>query len=81
MVGADPSSTVLEEAYPSELAHLEAADPQQPPHAYMSRAAAVDPAVLLVSEAWPLLVAARDSDDSSLVEQAKDILRSIPTLG
>jgi len=81
VVGADPSSTVLEEAYPSELAHLEAVDPQQPPQEYMSRAAAVDPAVLLVSEAWPLLVAARDSGDSSLVERAKEILRSIPTLG
>jgi hypothetical protein len=47
----------------------------------MSRSAAVDPAVLLDSEAWPLLVAARESGDETLIEQAKDVLRAIPTLG
>ena len=46
----------------------------------MSRSAAVDPADLLASEAWPLLVAAREGDDATLVEQARDLLRSIPTL-
>ena len=47
----------------------------------MSRSAAVDPAGLLASEAWPLLVAAREDGDGTLIEQAKDVLRSIPTLG
>lgn len=81
VVGADPSSEVLQEAYPSEVPYLEAPDPQAPPQEYMSRSAAVDPAVLLVSEAWPLLVAARASGDASLIEQAKDILRATPRLG
>jgi hypothetical protein len=36
---------------------------------------------LLASEAWPLLMAARESGDATLIQQAKDILRSIPTLG
>ena len=47
----------------------------------MSRSAAVDPADLLASEAWPLLVAARESGDATLIDKAKDLLRSIPTLG
>jgi hypothetical protein len=47
----------------------------------MSRVAAVDPAVLLGSEAWPLLVAARESGDGTMIDKAKDILQSIPTLG
>lgn len=81
VVGADPSSEVLDQAYSSEVSYLEAPDPQSPPQEYMSRSAAVDPAVLLVSEAWPLLVDARESGDATLIEKAKDILRSIPTLG
>ena len=36
---------------------------------------------LLDSQAWPLLVAARQSGDDTLIEQAKDVLRAIPTLG
>jgi hypothetical protein len=47
----------------------------------MSRSAAVDPADLLGSEEWPLLVAAGESGDATLIEKAKDILQSIPTLG
>ena len=81
VVGADPSSEVLQEAYASEVPYLEAPDPQSPPQEYMSRSAAVDPAVLLASEAWPLLLAARTSGDLGLVEQAKDVLRAIPRLG
>lgn len=81
VVGSDPSSNILPEAYPAELAYLEAPDPQSPPQEYMSRSAAVDPADLLASPAWPLLVTAREGADVTLVEKAKDILRSIPTLG
>jgi hypothetical protein len=79
VVGADPSSAVLQEAYSSEVSYLQAQDPQSPPQEYMSRSAAVDPAVLLVSEAWPLLVAARESGDAALIDKAKGILQSIPT--
>ena len=81
VVGGDPSSDVLQNAYPSEVPYLEAEDPQSPPQEYMSRSAAVDPADLLASDAWSLLVAARECGDATLIEKAKDILRSIPTLG
>jgi hypothetical protein len=80
VVGGDPSSNVLTEAYPSEVPYLEAPDPQSPPPEYLSRTVAVDPTELLSSEAWPLLVAARESGDAAPLTQAKDILRSIPTL-
>jgi hypothetical protein len=39
----------------------------------MSRSPAVDPADLLGSEG-PLLMAARESGDATLIEKAKDIL-------
>lgn len=81
VVGGDPSSEVLHESYPSEVTYLQAPDPQSPPMEYLSRSAAVDPADLLASEAWSLLVAARTSGDATLVARAKDLLRSIPTLG
>ena len=81
VVGADPTSELLPQAYSSEVEYLEALDPQEPPAEYMSRTAAVDPAVLLESEAWPLLVASRESGDVTQLEKAKDVLRSIPTLG
>ena len=81
IVGADPTSTVLSEAYPSEVPYLERPDPQTPPEEYMSRSAAVDPAVLLASEAWPLLVAARESGDAASIERAKEILKAVPRLG
>jgi hypothetical protein len=81
VVGGDASSDVLQQAYSSEVPYLEAQDPQSPPQEYMSRSAAVDPADLLASEAWPLLVGARKDGDGTLIEKAKDLLRSIPTLG
>ena len=81
VVGGDASSDVLQEAYSAEVSYLEALDPQSPPQEYMSRSVAVDPADLLASEAWSLLVAARESGDATLIDKAKDILRSIPTLG
>lgn len=81
VVGGDPSSNVLHEAYPALVEYLEAQDPQSPPQEYMSRTAAVDPADLLASEAWPLLVAARASGDAALIKQATDILKAIPKLG
>ena len=81
VVGGDPTSEVLDAAYAAELAYLEAPDPQRPPQHHLDRSTAVDPADLLASAAWPLLVAARAGADANLVEQAKAGLRSIPTLG
>lgn len=79
VVGADPASTVLDQAFSSESSYLEAPDPQDPSPEYMSRSVSVDPAVLLVSEAWPLLIGARESLDATSIEKAKDILKSIAT--
>lgn len=81
VVGADPASDVLQDAYPAEVGYLEAADPQAPPPEYMARTIAVDPKELLACEAWALLRKARESDDSRLVEEAKAILRQVPRLG
>ena len=81
IVGADPTSTVLPDAYEAEVPHLERADPQRPPEEYMSRSAAVDPAALLASEAWSLLLAGRTAADPSLIDQAKQALASLPRLG
>jgi hypothetical protein len=81
VVGGDNTSRVLAAAYDAERDYLEAEDPQSPPYEFMSRSAAVDPVELLASEAWPLLVAARESGDLALLQRAKDLLRSIPRLG
>jgi predicted O-methyltransferase YrrM len=80
IVGADPSSQILQHAYSSELSYLRAPDPQAPPAEFMSRTIAVDPSALLASEAWPLLVAARNSQNIGLIEKAKRILEAIPKL-
>ncbi|MEI5675848.1 MULTISPECIES: class I SAM-dependent methyltransferase [unclassified Nocardioides] len=81
VIGADPASEVLPSAYDSEVPYLEADDPQTPPQAYMARTIAVDPADLLASEAWPLIVQARETGDAAAFEKAREILRAIPTLG
>ncbi len=81
IVGGDPSSQVLHDHYDAEVSYLEGADPQEPPREYLTRAAAVDPQVLLASEAWSMLVAAREKDDPALLAEALATLRAIPTLG
>lgn len=81
VVGADPRSEVLRDAYAEEVPYLESDDPQSPPQNYMSRAIAIDPADLLASEAWPLIVQARESGDLALLDQARTLLRAIPQLG
>ncbi len=81
IIGADPASEVLEDGYASEVPYLEAEDPQAPPPEYMSRTAAVDPEALLASEAWPMLVSAREKGDADLFAEAVAVLRAIPTLG
>lgn len=81
VVGPDPTSETLEAIYPSELAYLKAEDPQAPPQSYMTRAVAIDPADVLASEAWQLLVSARETGDRTSIDRAKDLLRAIPKLG
>ena len=81
IVGADPTSDVLDKAYQAELSYFEAADPQSPPQEYMTRAVAVDPDQVLASPAWQLLVQARETGDLALVQEALDALRAIPSLG
>jgi predicted O-methyltransferase YrrM len=81
VVGSDNLSRVLAATHEAERAYLEAEDPQAPPHEFLSRAAAVDPVELLASEAWQLLVSARESADLALLVRAQELLRSIPKLG
>ena len=81
VIGADPSSAVLQDSYASQVAYLEAADPQTPPQEYMARAIAVDPDELLASQAWPLIVRARETGDQALLDEAKSLLQAIPKLG
>ncbi len=81
MVGGDPSSDVLEEAYPSEVPYLEARDPQSPPQDWMSRSAAVDPSGSARLQGMAAIVAAREPGDVALIEMAQNILRPLLTLG
>lgn len=81
VVGVDPSSQVIGEAYDGELAYLTSADPQSPPERFMTRSQAVDPKDLLASEAWSILARARQSGDHTLIAAAIDALRALPRAG
>jgi Methyltransferase domain len=61
VVGLDPGSTILKDAYEAEEEYLLWPDPQTPPQEFMDRSIAVDPDVLLASSAWEQLVAVRES--------------------
>jgi hypothetical protein len=56
IVGVDPASIVLKDAYPEEEPYLLRADPQTPPQEYLDRSIAVEPDVLLESRIWEQLV-------------------------
>lgn len=81
VLGLDPASTALAEAYDEELPYLQRHDPQSPPDSYMNRSVAVDPVVLLDSPGWRILVDARDDGDEHLVANALEELASVPRLG
>jgi hypothetical protein len=78
VLGLDPTSSVLARVYPDEESELQRPDPQAPPHEVLSRSVAVDPQRLLNSEAWEILVAARESGDHSRVGEAWELVRHLP---
>ena len=79
VVGLDPASSVLREAYDEQLAYLLEPDPQQVPSRILHREAAVDPVELLESPLWPRLVELRETtSDREGVRSA--ILQALPTL-
>ena len=78
VVGCDPSSAVLEQAFPSEVGYLEAPDPQSPPRSTCPVPQRSIPRFCSSprhGRSWWL----RASPGHTMIEKAKDILRSIPT--
>ena len=75
VLGLDPTSTVLAEHYEQELALCLASDPQQVADVWLHRTTAVDPKVLMKSEAWSRLVQLRDApaDSDALVAVLADL--------
>ncbi|MGN6126160.1 MAG: class I SAM-dependent methyltransferase [Humibacter sp.] len=60
VVGLDPRSTVLTDAYDEFLAGIQAPDPQRVPPSILDRTAANDALDALWWDGWPSVVAARD---------------------
>lgn len=60
VIGADPTSTVLRDAYDRIVEEWVVDDPQQIPADILERRGAVDPERLVGAEFWPSLVKARD---------------------
>jgi hypothetical protein len=75
VLGLDPTSTVLEEHYEQELALCLAPDPQEVADVWLHRTTAVNPKVLMQSEAWSRLVQLRDApaDPDALVAVLADL--------
>jgi hypothetical protein len=65
IVGVDPASEVLKDAYPEEEPYLLRADPQTPPQEYLDRSIAVEPDVLLESRIWEQLVDKREAGSTA----------------
>jgi hypothetical protein len=61
--GADPTSTVLSDKYDEIMDQFLLKDPQDVPGELSTRAAAMQPEVVLEASFWSTLVAARDSGD------------------
>jgi hypothetical protein len=80
VVGLDPDSSVLKEAYDEELPYLLAGDPQQVPRDFLDRSAAVDPVALLGSPAWSRLRAARAGSDHPDLASVREELSQVPRL-
>jgi hypothetical protein len=77
IVGVDPASTVLKQAYADEEAYLLQADPQTPPQGYLDRSIAIEPDILLGSQVWDELVARRESGASADLGPLWDELRRL----
>ncbi|MEV7396509.1 class I SAM-dependent methyltransferase [Aeromicrobium sp. NPDC092404] len=59
VLGLDPTSRVLDDAYDAALLACQAPDPQVVPEETLRRTHAVDPVALLASPAWPKLAGMR----------------------
>jgi len=81
VIGVDKTSTLLKDAYPAEEAYLTRPDPQTPPQEYLDRSIALEPAVLLESPVWDLLVTIRNSGDLADLAAVRDELRTLERTG
>jgi hypothetical protein len=74
VVGADPSSKVLDENYDAILAEYVADDPQVVPHEILHRTQAADPSRVVASPVWGDLVAAREAGTrSTRMEELREL--------
>lgn len=77
VLGLDPDSAVLADAYDSEFGYLLAPDPQDVPAPVLNRERAVDPVRVLESPLWSRLVELRDTaadpDDVSRAIRESDL--------
>jgi len=81
VIGVDKTSTLLKDAYPAEEAYLTRPDPQTPPQEYLDRSIALEPAVLLESPVWDLLVTIRNSGDLADLAAVRDELQTLERTG
>jgi hypothetical protein len=81
VIGVDKTSTLLKDAYPAEEAYLTRPDPQTPPQEYLDRSIALEPAILLESPVWDLLVTIRNSGDLADLAAVRDELRTLERTG
>jgi hypothetical protein len=79
VMGVDPASTVLKEAYAEEEDYLTRSDPQTPPPEYMERSIAIEPEILLDSPVWQQIVTIRESGPSAdLLRQWAELRSLVP---
>lgn len=77
----DPTSTVLADALPAVIDELTTDDPQTVPHELLLRSVAADAALVLASDVWPRVVAARDAGRTDELIALWHELDGIPRLG
>jgi hypothetical protein len=82
IVGLDPSSTVLDDAYESVLPQLTSPDPQTVPDAWLRRRECHDPHQVIDSDVWDEVRALRAADAArSAYAPLWERLAGLPTLG
>ena len=77
----DPTSTVLADALPAVIDDLITDDPQTVPDELLLRSVAADAAVVLASDVWPRVVAARDAGRTDELVALWHELDGVPRLG
>jgi hypothetical protein len=82
VVGLDPSSTVLDDAYDSLVPTLTSPDPQTVPDSWLRRRKCCDPRQLIESDVWDEVVALRAADaPRSEYAPLWERLAALPRLG